>query len=57
MERIYCAAIWYKDLPTAKYLPNNIEKGETAEQYYNETYGGQGSPDTTTSPQNNTQNK
>ena len=26
-----------------------------AEEYYNETYGGQGSPDTTTSP--NTQNK
>lgn len=31
MEKIYCAAIWYKDLPTAKYLPNNIEKGLVVE--------------------------
>ena len=32
-----------------------VEAEYLAEQYYNETYGGQGSPDTTTSP--NTQNK
>lgn len=31
MERIYCAAIWYKDLPTAKYLPTNIDKGIVVE--------------------------
>ena len=27
MERIYSAAIWYKDLSTAKYLPTNVDKG------------------------------
>lgn len=27
MERILCAAIWYKEQPTAKYLPTNIEWG------------------------------
>ena len=27
MERIYSAAIWYKQLPTAKRLPNNILYG------------------------------
>jgi len=26
-ERILCAAIWYKDLPTQTFLPINIEKG------------------------------
>lgn len=26
-ERIYSAAIWYKDLPTAKWLPSNVDKG------------------------------
>lgn len=26
-ERIYSAAIWYKDLPTAKWLPINIHFG------------------------------
>lgn len=26
-ERIYSAAIWYKDLPTAKWLPANIDTG------------------------------
>ena len=26
-ERIYSAAIWYKDLPTAKWLPINISIG------------------------------
>ena len=31
MERIYCAAIWYKDLPTAKYKPINIDKGVVVE--------------------------
>lgn len=31
MERIYCAAIWYKDLPTAKYMPTNIDKGIVVE--------------------------
>jgi hypothetical protein len=31
MERIYCAAIWYKDLPTAKYMPKNIDKGIVVE--------------------------
>lgn len=30
-ERIYSAAIWYKDLPTAKYLPINIDKGIVVE--------------------------
>ena len=34
---------------------NDIGTTEVSEQYYNEVYGGQGSPDTTTSP--NTQNK
>lgn len=27
MERIYSAAIWYKDLPTAKRNPINIDRG------------------------------
>jgi hypothetical protein len=31
MERIYCAAIWYKELPTAKYMPKNIDKGIVVE--------------------------
>jgi hypothetical protein len=31
MERIYSAAIWYKDLPTAKYLPTNVDKGVVIE--------------------------
>ena len=31
MERIYCAAIWYKELPTAKYMPTNIDKGIVVE--------------------------
>lgn len=31
MERIYCAAIWYKDMPTAKYMPTNIDKGIVVE--------------------------
>ena len=31
MERIYSAAIWYKDLPTAKYLPTNINTGIVVE--------------------------
>jgi hypothetical protein len=26
-ERIYSAAIWYKNLPTAKWLPTNIDTG------------------------------
>jgi hypothetical protein len=26
-EYILCAAIWYKDLPTQKLLPKNIDKG------------------------------
>lgn len=26
-ERILCAAIWYKDLPTQRLLPKNIERG------------------------------
>jgi hypothetical protein len=26
-EHILCAAIWYKDLPTQRLLPKNIEKG------------------------------
>lgn len=30
-ERIYSAAIWYKDLPTAKYMPTNIDKGIVVE--------------------------
>jgi hypothetical protein len=31
MERIYCAAIWYKDMPTPKYKPTNIEMGLVVE--------------------------
>ncbi len=31
MERIYSAAIWYKDLPTPKYKPINIESGLVVE--------------------------
>jgi hypothetical protein len=31
MERIYSAAIWYKDLPTVKYMPTNIDKGVVVE--------------------------
>jgi hypothetical protein len=31
MERIYSAAIWYKDLPTVKYMPTNIDKGIVVE--------------------------
>jgi hypothetical protein len=31
MERIYSAAIWYKDLPTAKYMPTNIDVGVVVE--------------------------
>lgn len=31
MERIYCAAIWYKYMPTAKYKPVNIETGLVVE--------------------------
>jgi hypothetical protein len=31
MERIYSAAIWYKDLPTAKYMPTNIDRGVVVE--------------------------
>ena len=27
METILCAAIWYKEQPTAKILPKNISKG------------------------------
>jgi len=30
-ERIYCAAIWYKELPTAKHMPTNIGKGVVVE--------------------------
>ena len=26
-ERIICAAIWYKELPTQTFLPKNINKG------------------------------
>lgn len=26
-ERIYSAAIWYKELPKAKYNPKNVKKG------------------------------
>lgn len=26
-ERIICSAIWYKDFPTATFLPTNIKKG------------------------------
>ena len=26
-ENIICAAIWYKDLPTQRLLPKNIDKG------------------------------
>lgn len=31
LERIYAAAIWYKDLPTAKKNPSNIDKGIVVE--------------------------
>lgn len=31
MERVYSAAIWYKDLPTAKYMPTNIDRGVVVE--------------------------
>jgi hypothetical protein len=31
IERIYCAAIWYKDLPTVKYMPTNINVGVVVE--------------------------
>lgn len=31
MERITCAAIWYKDLPSVKYMPVNINKGVVVE--------------------------
>jgi hypothetical protein len=31
MERIYCAAIWYKDLPTVKYMPTNVNAGVVVE--------------------------
>jgi hypothetical protein len=31
MENIYCAAIWYKDMPTPKYKPINIETGLVVE--------------------------
>lgn len=31
MERIYCAAIWYKDMPTPKYSPINIDTGLVVE--------------------------
>lgn len=31
MERINCAAIWYKDLPSVKYMPVNINKGVVVE--------------------------
>jgi hypothetical protein len=31
IERIYCAAIWYKDLPTAKFNPININRGIVVE--------------------------
>lgn len=31
MERIYSAAIWYKDLPNGKYLPINISYGVVVE--------------------------
>jgi hypothetical protein len=27
MEKILCAAIWYKEQPTAKILPTNVDKG------------------------------
>ncbi len=27
MELIICSAIWYKDLPSQRFLPINIEKG------------------------------
>lgn len=27
MERIICAAIWYKELPTQTFLPKNITQG------------------------------
>lgn len=31
MEQIYSAAIWYKDLPTVKYMPTNIDTGVVVE--------------------------
>lgn len=31
MERIYSAAIWYKELPTSKHLPKNITFGLVVE--------------------------
>jgi hypothetical protein len=31
MKRIYSAAIWYKDLPTAQYRPSNIDHGIVVE--------------------------
>ena len=31
MERIYSAAIWYKELPTVKYNPKNIDYGVVVE--------------------------
>lgn len=31
MERIYSAAIWYKDMPTPKYKPTNVEVGLVVE--------------------------
>jgi len=31
MEQIYSAAIWYKDLPSVKYMPTNIDKGVVVE--------------------------
>lgn len=31
MERIYSAAIWYKDIPTVKHLPVNIDIGVVVE--------------------------
>ncbi len=30
-EYILCAAIWYKDLPTVKYMPTNIDVGVVVE--------------------------
>jgi hypothetical protein len=31
MERISCAAIWYRDLPSVKYMPINIVDGVVIE--------------------------
>jgi hypothetical protein len=31
MEKIYSAAIWYKELPTVKYMPTNIDIGVVVE--------------------------